>query len=484
MSDALEGQTLGRYRILEALGRGGMAHVYRAYHPQLDRYVAVKVLRSDLVDDPSFLARFRREAQAVAALRHPHLVQVFDFDCENDRYYMVMELLAGDTLKACLERHKAQGERMPLGEIVRILLDVLDGLAYAHSEGVIHRDLKPGNILLTEQGEAVIGDFGVAQIIGGSCHTVSGVMLGTMSYMAPERGLKGTCDARSDIYSLGVVLYEMLTQRPPFEADTPLAVLMKHVHDPLPLPRQIDPQIPVAFERVVLKALAKDPEDRYQSARVMAQSLRDVVDGLRIDVPDRLSTLLDSTEAKRVGEPIAVFSGPGRLQIPDGEFATGDTEGLVEEGGDGDVLLGILAGVGTVLLGNLMMLAVASVTNSWGIYGQGWPIEIFLVALGLCFVQFTTASIWLSIPTGPMAVAGILMAYSAMTGRWGDWRCLWPPLAWTILLFVAGPIWFHRRLDRLESISRVLAVGVGVICAIGMLLLMGMFLLPSVFSVG
>jgi serine/threonine protein kinase len=256
VSAPLEGQMLGKYRVLEPLGRGGMARVYRAYHPQLDRYVAIKVLRSDLVEDAEFLARFRREARAVAALRHSNVVQVFDSDVEGDVYYIVLELLEGDTLKTRLNDYRVRGEHMPLGEIVRVMLDVLEGLAYAHGEGMVHRDLKPANILLTKRGEAVITDFGIAQIVGSTQQTASGALMGTLNYMAPEQGLEGQSDVRSDIYSLGIMLYEMLTQQVPFDADTPLAVLMKHLNDPLPLPRQIEPDIPEPFERIVLKALS------------------------------------------------------------------------------------------------------------------------------------------------------------------------------------------------------------------------------------
>jgi len=181
----LQGQALGNYRILDRLGRGGMAQVYRAYHPQLDRYVAVKVLRSDLVDDESFLSRFQREARAIAALRHPHIVQVYDFDVQDDVTYMVMELLDDDTLTTRLHDHRARGERMPPGEVVRILLDVLDGLSYAHGEGMVHRDIKPANILLTRRGEAVLADFGIAQIVGSTRHTASGALMGTLNYIAP-----------------------------------------------------------------------------------------------------------------------------------------------------------------------------------------------------------------------------------------------------------------------------------------------------------
>jgi serine/threonine protein kinase len=257
----LEGQTLGKYRVLEQLGRGGMAQVYRAYHPQLDRYVAIKMLRPDLAEEEEFLARFRREAQAVAGLRHPNIVQVFDFDVQGDIYFMVMELLEGDTLKARLNDYRLRGERMPLGEVARVLLDVLNGLAYAHAEGMIHRDIKPANIMLTKRGQAVIADFGIAQIVGSARHTVSGALMGTLNYIAPEQGLEGHSDARSDIYSLGIVLYEMLTQRTPFDADTPLAILMKHLNDP---PRKPAPNCRSASRCRFRSRRPPRPRNRWQ----------------------------------------------------------------------------------------------------------------------------------------------------------------------------------------------------------------------------
>ena len=322
----LEGQILGKYRVLEPLGRGGMARVYRAYHPQLDRYVALKILRSDLVDDEEFLMRFRREARAIAALRHSNIVQVFDSDVEENIYYIVLELLEGDTLKTRLNDYRVRDEHMPLGEIVRVMLDVLDGLAYAHSEGMVHRDLKPANILLTKRGEAVITDFGIAQIVGSTQHTASGALMGTLNYMAPEQGLEGQSDVRSDIYSLGIMLYEMLTQRVPFDADTPLAVLMKHLNDPLPLPRQIEPGIPEPFERVVLKALSKRPADRHQNAEEMAEALYEAAGEAGIDIPQRISLPLSFTTSEAPSESVAVFSGTARERITDVDFAGDDTD--------------------------------------------------------------------------------------------------------------------------------------------------------------
>ena len=329
-ADSLEGQNLGKYRVLEPLGRGGMARVYRAYHPQLDRYVAIKVLRSDLVDEEQFLARFKREARAVASLRHPNIVQVFDCDVENDAYYMVMELLEADNLAMRLEDYDTHDERMAWGEMVRVLLDVLDALAYAHGEGMIHRDVKPANILLTRRGQAVLTDFGIAQIVGGTRYTVSGALMGTLSYMAPEQGLEGQCDARSDVYSLGIVFYEMMIGEPPFDAETPLAILMKHVNDPLPLPRQKDPTIPVPFERVVLKALAKRPEDRYQSAEGMAQALRQAAAEVGVEVPGRVGQSPASFSTPEApSESVAVLSGSARARVANAGFAAHDTDALL-----------------------------------------------------------------------------------------------------------------------------------------------------------
>jgi tRNA A-37 threonylcarbamoyl transferase component Bud32 len=330
-ADYLEGQNLGKYRVLEPLGRGGMARVYRAYHPQLDRYVAIKVLRSDLVEEEDFLARFKREARAVAALRHSNIVRVFDFDVQQGAYYMVMELLEGDSLRTRLNDYRAREERMPLGDVARILLDVLEGLQYAHSEGMVHRDVKPGNILLSKSGQAVLTDFGIAQIIGGTRYTVSGALMGTLNYMSPEQGLEGECDSRSDIYSLGIVFYEILTGDPPFDADTPLAILMKHVNDPLPPLRKIEPSIPRPLERVVLKALAKRREQRYQSADEMAEALRKAVKRARIELPERISLPLSFTTTEAPSESVVVLSGTARAKVVDVEFAVEDTDANLGE---------------------------------------------------------------------------------------------------------------------------------------------------------
>jgi tetratricopeptide (TPR) repeat protein len=269
----MSGKTLGRYRLTERLGRGGMAEVYRAYQPSLDREVAIKVMHGYLAEDEGFVGRFKREARAVASLRHPHIVQVYDFDIEDDTYYMVMEYISGETLKVRLRQRNAEGRRMPLGEVARIFRDLCDALDYAHAQGRVHRDIKPANIMFDGE-RLVLTDFGIASIVGGTRYTATGAMVGTPAYMSPEQGRGEPGDLRSDVYSLGVILYEMVTGRVPYDADTPLAIVLKHLNEPLPLPREVGVDVPPAIERVILKALAKLPEDRYQSAGALAEALQ------------------------------------------------------------------------------------------------------------------------------------------------------------------------------------------------------------------
>jgi serine/threonine protein kinase/Tfp pilus assembly protein PilF len=266
----LSGTTLGKYQVIERLGRGGMAEVYRAYQPSMDRYVAVKVMHAYLADDKDFTERFKREAKSVGALRHPNIVQVIDFDMADDVYYMVMEFIPGDTLKAMLERRGA----LPIGEALDFTIKLADALAYAHHEGMLHRDIKPANVLFTKGGEPVLTDFGVARIMGSTHLTASGAIVGTPAYMSPEAGRGDQVDARADIYSLGIVLYEMLTGAVPFDADTPYAVIFKHINDPLPMPRQYVPDLPDEIEALLLRSLAKDKEARYQTADQFLEALK------------------------------------------------------------------------------------------------------------------------------------------------------------------------------------------------------------------
>jgi serine/threonine protein kinase len=271
MEDLL-GRTLGSYRIVEQLGRGGMATVYKAYHPVLDRYAAIKVLPRYFTHDTTFFERFLQEAQAVARLRHHNIMQVFDFGREGDIPYLVMEYLPGGTLQERL------GKPLPLDEALRITRQVAEALGYAHKQGIIHRDVKPSNILLTKEGDAVLSDFGIAKIVESLVSlTKTGVGVGTPEYMAPEQGQGLPVDGRSDLYSLGVVLYEMTTGQVPYSAETPLAVVLKHINDPLPLPRRINPAIPEGVERIILTCLAKNPADRYQTGADLVQAIDKVL---------------------------------------------------------------------------------------------------------------------------------------------------------------------------------------------------------------
>lgn len=256
----LTGETLGPYRVTERLGRGGMAVVYKAYQASLDRYVAIKVLSDSFTGEEGFLERFQREAQAVARLTHPHIVSVFDFGEDRSLAYMVMEYLDGDTLKHVYTESPEEVDRF------RVLTDVADALGFAHEQGIIHRDIKPSNIMVTRQGRVVLTDFGIAKMMGRTQLTATGVGVGTPEYMSPEQGRGEDVDGRSDLYSLGVVAYELFTGRVPYAADTPVAVIYRHLHDPLPLPSQVNPDLPPEAERFLLKALAKDPAERFQTA--------------------------------------------------------------------------------------------------------------------------------------------------------------------------------------------------------------------------
>jgi maltose-binding protein MalE len=265
----LSGRSFGAYEILEPLGEGGMAAVYRAYQPSVERYVAVKVLPRQFASDPTFVARFRREARVVAQLQHPHILPVFDFG-ESDGYtYFVMPLVSGGTLADRIS------PGIPPIDKTRIWISqVARALGYAHQRGLIHRDVKPSNVLLDDSDNCLLSDFGITHIAETSkALTTTGTVIGTPMYMAPEQGLGQTVDARTDIYALGIVLFQLVTGRVPYDADTPLATMLKHVNDPLPSARAINPACPESLERIILKALAKRREDRYQSANDMAHAL-------------------------------------------------------------------------------------------------------------------------------------------------------------------------------------------------------------------
>jgi len=254
------GENVGPYRIIEKLGRGGMATVFNAYHPALDRYVAIKALHPAFMEDPNFLARFQREARVVAKLEHPNIVPIYDFAEHEGRPYLVMKFIEGETLKARLVR-----AGVLQNQVIKIVEAVGAGLTYAHARGILHRDVKPSNVLLANDGRIYLADFGLARIAQAGESTLSGdMMLGTPQYISPEQAM-GNSDLNegTDIYSYGVMLYELIVGQVPFSADTPFSIIHDHIYTPLPLPRDVNPNVPIAIERVLLKALAKEREDRF-----------------------------------------------------------------------------------------------------------------------------------------------------------------------------------------------------------------------------
>jgi serine/threonine-protein kinase len=263
------GSPFGPYRVIEPLGRGGMAAVYKAYEAKLDRHVALKVLPAEFLHDETFAARFLREARIIARLEHKDIVPIYDFGIEEDVPWMAMRLVGGGTLWTLLSAER----RLTPMRVAGILRGVADALDHAHAQGVIHRDLKPQNVLLDESGHVYLADFGIARMVEGSTVlTRAGMVTGTPRYMAPEQGMGQALGKTADIYALGVMAYEMLTGSVPFDADTPVAVLMKHLQHPVPL-APLQP-FPERLRGVVLKALAKAPADRWQTAGRVRRGLR------------------------------------------------------------------------------------------------------------------------------------------------------------------------------------------------------------------
>lgn len=267
--------TIGRYQIKYELRRGGMATVYRAYDPRFGRDVAIKVLPPEFLHDPTFRARFEREAHIIAALEHPGIVPVYDFSEEAGQPYLVMRFMVGGSLADRI----AQGA-LGLLEVARILAAIAPALDMAHARGVIHRDLKPGNILLDEDNNPYIADFGIAKLAEGSAAFTSTGIVGTPTYMSPEQARGNVAlDGRSDVYALGAMLYELLAGQPPYKADTPLSLAMAHVLNPVPHVREAVPDLPAEVDRVVSRAMAKEREQRYATAGALAGALTAAVQG-------------------------------------------------------------------------------------------------------------------------------------------------------------------------------------------------------------
>lgn len=302
----LEGKVLvNRYEIIQKIGNGGMAIVYKARDMVLNRYVAVKVLRDEFTTDEEFIKRFETEAQSAARLTHPNIVSIYDVGVENNIYFIVMELIQGKTLKEIIIEERGP---LPWKWSVNVAIQIASALDMAHKNNIIHRDIKPHNIIITEDGIAKVTDFGIAKAVSNSTITAFGTTIGSVHYFSPEHARGGFTDAKSDLYSLGVVMYEMVTGKVPFDADTPVSVALKHMQEEAVPPIEENPNIPVAVDKIIMKALKKDVTLRYQTASEMLQDLKmalknpegDFVEEMEYDPTARTQKLnIDELENKK-----------------------------------------------------------------------------------------------------------------------------------------------------------------------------------------
>lgn len=315
MLSLLPGSSLGRYELIEKIGQGGMATVFRARDPQLDRMVAVKVLPSFENEDPAFVERFKREAQSVAGLNHPNIIQVHDFGEDKGFMYIVMELVTNGTLSDRMTR------KMALTEVMSVIVPLAAALDYAHGRGIIHRDIKPNNVLMAEDDRLVLSDFGLAKVLEASVAiTKADSAMGTPEYMAPEQALGRDIDKRADLYSLGIMIYQMLLGQTPFRGDTPSTTLLAHIHSPVPLPSSVEPDFDRKLESTVIKALAKDPNDRFQSSADLVKALSATAPAPETealeDSPESAATIVDAPAMTVESDESTVVRRPGGRRIP------------------------------------------------------------------------------------------------------------------------------------------------------------------------
>jgi serine/threonine-protein kinase len=298
----------GRYHLLEQVGLGGMARVYRARDQNLQRDVAIKILREDWIDQPSFRSNFLHEARAAANLSHPNIVTIFDFGHEEDRLYIVMEYLQGTDLKTLIRRRK----RLEIQESVGLMIKICQGVGYAHRAGLIHCDLKPQNILITPDESAKITDFGIARALAAvNPEEHKEVVWGSPLYFSPEQARGEAPSPASDVYSLGVILYEMLTGEPLFNANESTTLAEMHSYTPAPSPRRLNPDIPVNIEQIILKVLSKEPSARYRTADQLGRILQTLLDSPILDPGDGSSLPVDIIDTDHGSETILVEAPVG-----------------------------------------------------------------------------------------------------------------------------------------------------------------------------
>ena len=326
MSD-WSGQTIGGYEIAEEIGQGGMAVVYRAYQPQLERWVAVKILQATGASGEEFLARFRREARAIAALRHPNILTIYDYGEEEGIAYIVMEYVPGGTLKTRLT-----GQPIDWPDVATLVIPVGRALAYAHSQGIVHRDVKPANVLLPRPDWPLLADFGLVKLVGHQRGiTRPGISIGTPAYLSPEQAAGEDIDHRSDVYGLGIVLYELLTGHIPFEAKSPIDMMILRMQGPPTPPRRFNPRISPALEAVILRALARDPAARHPTMEALVNDLSRLPGATGRSIPAPSQVAAPASTTTRLGT-LSPAAGP-RLIVT----GTGATLHLPQQG---EVLVG------------------------------------------------------------------------------------------------------------------------------------------------
>jgi eukaryotic-like serine/threonine-protein kinase len=356
-----------RYEMHRRLARGGMSDVYLARDLLLDRPVAVKVLFAEYAKDPTFVERFRREAQAAANLNHPNVVAVYDWGQQSGTYFIVMEYVEGRSLSEII---RTEGPLHPR-RAAEITADVAAALGFAHRNGVVHRDIKPGNIMISPSGQVKVADFGIAQAISGGTEanlTQAGAVMGTATYFSPEQAQGRPVDPRSDLYSLGCVLYEMLTTRPPFTGDTPVAIAYKHVQEPAPIPSSTGVAVPPALEAIVAQLLAKDPAQRYASAEDLRADLRNYLEGLPVSALRSQAALAAGLAgAAAAGAAVGALPPAGTQAVPavgPAGPATGTYAAAAPPPKRRTTFLWVMLGVLVVLAGGLLFLATRLDRNS------------------------------------------------------------------------------------------------------------------------
>lgn len=355
MSSSIIGRTLGKYKVIELLGQGGMATVYKGYQEEIDRYVAIKVLPPHPGLDEQFVSRFQLEARTIARMQHPHILPLYDFGTEDNILYLAMAYMEGGTLADIIDSGP-----MKISRIEKILREIASALDYAHRQGTIHRDIKPANILLDSEGHALLADFGIVKIAESGSNLTGTGLVGTPAYMAPEQAQGNAVDARADIYSLGVVVYEMLTGKQPFFADTPMLVLLKHMQEPVPSVMELV-NVPPAVDYVLRRVLAKDPEDRYQTAVAFAEdfshALHEHSESL---VAARLERPLQSDNAN-ADTGTMLFGGPQLTQVPQAGKAQQQPTVILQQSPASNPL---------ILLGGFAIIAVVIVAVVLAVLGN------------------------------------------------------------------------------------------------------------------